>query len=153
MIDEHSPLKAPILPDVTGLPGQVLRLTPEGPVWEDSIGEHSIIEQNKSSTLAGLESLQIEDVIQKGQETLFEDMLKAHIYKLIEISKGHSEKINTARTKHKKEFYKRKLVKNNTEIAKYLMAAERLRLKNSRSNPNDTDHGNFKEGAQNSSAA
>lgn len=106
------------------------------------------------STLDGLQDLQNDDKIQKGQETLFEDFLRQRAMQLIAVSKEYLGKVNSAKTKTKKAFYKKKLVKNNEEIARYLLAIEKINMKNPRSIENGKSEDSItKESSQNNPAA
>lgn len=45
---------------------------------------------------------------------------------LVQASKNFNDKIKTAKTAYKKEFYRKKLKKNNEELSRFLMGLARL---------------------------
>ena len=63
-----------------------------------------------------------------SKKVSIKDVLAAEVQERMLTSKQYKDKINTAKTATKKQYYQKKLKKNNEEIFKFMMGLEKLRL-------------------------
>jgi hypothetical protein len=72
-------------------------------------------------------------------EPTMKDLVLIEVQRLITISKSYDEQIKTAKTKTKKDFYSKKLHKNNKILADMIMRLERLNQIENNKNDEPTD--------------
>lgn len=65
-----------------------------------------------------------------SQPTKIENILSEIIKEKIQTSLRFDNLIKTAKTKYKKDFYKKRLKDNNTEIARYSVMLQKVKDKN-----------------------
>lgn len=61
-----------------------------------------------------------------GEEKKIQDYVKGTIYRLMDKSKKYQDEITQAKTKTKKEYFRKKLRKNNKHLSDVLMALQKI---------------------------
>lgn len=61
-----------------------------------------------------------------GEDKKIQDYVKGTVYRLMDKSKKYQDKITQAKTKTKKEYFTKKLRKNNRQLSDVLIALKKI---------------------------